>query len=336
MQSFDILQFEGSEDCLKKQTGFWLIDEIRIVEFFHGIWSKVHLIDIFHPDLESILDSINDNYITIDFEWKPSHGNDQERPISLIQLGFEEGAIIIRYPVGFHSEIVKTFLATRSFIGKGSHNDKAKLKSLFGENFFINLEDVEITRIRPNRHPASFLDMVEFYYKPPAAPFKDPSISCSNWENEMLSINQVLYAAFDVVGLYFAFRSMPEPIHTNDPTIKGKKGSKIKKQQDPVQTLKFEKDRWCLCISNLSTDVSDDMILSLIPNGNEYHIEYLGDMKWGKPIRRIFLRSKEERNHIFDFLFLKTIGSEKPFIDKSDKPHERSKSQILNLYTIKE
>lgn len=107
---------------------------------------------------------------------------------------------------------MKKFLAFeggKKFIGKGVNGDVQRLKQYLGDDFEINLADVEQTRLYPYNESAIFDEMVLKYAGKPESNFKDKKVSKSNWNADILSIKQVLYSAFDVVSLYKCFPSFP-------------------------------------------------------------------------------------------------------------------------------
>jgi len=94
---------------------------------------------------------------------------------------------------------------------KGCSCDRKKIRSLYGD-ISVNIEDVEKTRLEPYHHSASFIQMIEKFAGIPLADFKDKKVSISDWSKVELSIQQILYSAFDVVGLYKSYPNFPPEI----------------------------------------------------------------------------------------------------------------------------
>ena len=205
---------------------FWEIGEVRNVEFFPDYLVPVTLIVVTQPDLDTFLHNIDDgSSIAIDLEW------DDE--LCLFQFCTSKGVLVIRHPKGPGNETLREFLKSHKFYGKGIENDKKMLQRKFGETFEENIEDIAKTRLRPYGHSENFNTMTLQFAGAPVASFKDIRITTSNWGQEVLTMRQVMYAAFDVVALFVAYPRFP-------PAKEMEK--KCKKQKNPKQKSKYHKE----------------------------------------------------------------------------------------------
>jgi hypothetical protein len=189
----------------------WNDQETRIVEFFPNRETFVTLIEIDDENLQQILNSLtNDSPLVIDFEWRAFR---RDSHICLYQICSEYGVYVIRDREAERpSWLMQRFLSSlsgRSFVGKGIANDLKKLRARYGTTFNINLEDVEQTRLRPYGLSCNFDQMTLRFAGRPKAQFKNKRISTSDWLRESLTIQQVLYAAFDVFALFVAWPNFP-------------------------------------------------------------------------------------------------------------------------------
>lgn len=183
-------------------SGFtWEQEQSMYVEFFTDQFYKVTYISSSSPNLNKALSLLdNSGPVCLDLEWKPDI--DQIfHEVSIIQLstGFE--TLVIKNILGTASEEILNFLNTHKLVGKGTSIDRIKLESKFGSKLSIDLEDVELTRLKPRGLSINFNEMVLQWAGVPKVPFKDKSITLSNWESPQLTTPQILYAAFDVVAL---------------------------------------------------------------------------------------------------------------------------------------
>ena len=186
----------------------WKIGEEKFIEYFSNEFYKVKF---FHSDDKNLIKflelfKINNYKIAIDFEWEPDRHKNTSNPISLIQIGTNEGAAVIKLKDKSNEEFLN-FLKNTLFIGKGISCDKKKIKETFGENFIIEIEDIENTELKKRNLSLNYNNMVETFYKKPILDFKDKKISRSKWNLELNNI-QVIYAAYDVISLYNCYQKM--------------------------------------------------------------------------------------------------------------------------------
>lgn len=201
----------------------WNLNSKYSIEFYPDFVISVLLISTNDLHLQDNLNNIENGEepIALDLEW--------EDEICLFQFCSSKGCLIIRHPCGQGNPILRSFLETHSFYGKGNHNDLQKLTEKFGLTFKIDLEDIERTRLIPNSCSINFIQMSEQFAGQSTAVFKDKEMTFSNWEDETLSMRQVMYAAFDVVALFKCYPNFP-PASTNVKiTQVKKKGPKGKK-----------------------------------------------------------------------------------------------------------
>jgi hypothetical protein len=184
--------------------GLWFEGETRLVEFFPGRSAIVHLLTTADPELPDVLAAMT-SPIVADFEW---HGM---RPISLYQFCSSERVAVIRDVLRKPSVHIRTFLESQKFTGKGSGQDRNQLRLRYGPSFHIDIDDIEYTRLKPHGLSCGFMDMVTSFVGPPKASFKSKRISTSNWEARVLTIEQVVYAAFDVFAIFCALPALPPP-----------------------------------------------------------------------------------------------------------------------------
>jgi hypothetical protein len=192
-----------SEKVLFKRK-LWREGEMRRVEFFPGRMMNVMLLSTRSPLLGEVLSRLDGRYpIVLDLEWLAWV---RDSPPSLYQLcADEETAYLIRDLGRQANKELGEFLGRNRFIGKGTSSDRQKLLARYGRDFRIDLEDIEVTRLKPYGHSCNFEKMTIEFVGMPSAQFKDKRVSTSNWNQATLSFLQVLYAGFDVVAIYFAW-----------------------------------------------------------------------------------------------------------------------------------
>ncbi|OHT10312.1 hypothetical protein TRFO_04357 [Tritrichomonas foetus] len=186
----------------------WTTEYPWAVEFFPNEFVNVTVTSIDSVSFKDTLESfIDDKPMALDFEWH------QNKEISVIQICSSVGALIIQRDVrSGPSEILQQFFETNSFFSKYTKHDLKKMREIFGRHFNVNIEDIEITRIRAHNHSPNFLEIIKTFAGSPTGDFLVKHLAYSDWSKNPLQVNQVLYAAFHVVGLYKAYKNFPEPI----------------------------------------------------------------------------------------------------------------------------
>lgn len=173
---------------------------------------EVRLVSSQDPSLETILaEMVDGNPMVLDLEWfcwvKP-------QVINCYQICSTRGVVVIHDINPDPNEIICNFLSAESgnkFIAKGCGCDYKMLHERFGPTFRIYMEDVHVTRLAPNNLSVNFENMIEMFAGPSTATFKNKKVTTSNWSATELSVQQVLYAAFDVFSLYQCIPNFPEP-----------------------------------------------------------------------------------------------------------------------------
>lgn len=206
-----VVRFNKTSPVLKAYKAFpWNLNESRYVEFFPGVFYEVTLISTRSKNLEKYLQKIDDGQpMALDLEWKFDWGPASENEVCLFQICSSKGVLIIRHPHGQGNASLCRFLEVHQLYSKGMLTDKIKLAQKFRKEFQDNIEDIEYTRLRSNNHSPNFNDMVARFAGTPCAEFKSKKVSKSNWEQKSLTMQQVLYAAFDVVALRQAYPNFP-------------------------------------------------------------------------------------------------------------------------------
>ena len=195
----------------ENQNSFWSTGQQIWVEFFENEFHLIKLFESDDPTLILFLQMISEDHkkIAIDFEWKPDWCKESKNKIAIIQIGTDMGAAIIRLnKKKTISTNLRNFLQNNVFIGKGIENDIQKIYLTFGIDFHMKIEDIAQTELIPQKKSLNFIEMVSTFYKNPVINFKNKKISISNWEQKNLNKIQVIYAAFDVIGLYEAYKNM--------------------------------------------------------------------------------------------------------------------------------
>ena len=170
------------------------------VEFFPDQFVSVRVTSICEPGFDALLRWVDDGEkMMLDLEWKP--GNDTLP--CLFQIGSSNGVLIIKHPPELPADPhLREFLLNHEFYMKGMFMDREKLQMRFGDDFELTqFDDIEESMLKPHGLPINFNKMIRTLAREsPCAQFKDKSISVSDWTGQ-LETGQVLYAAFDVVGL---------------------------------------------------------------------------------------------------------------------------------------
>lgn len=276
--------FSENFPTLEELNSFvWLSGERKFVEFYHNKPISVSVVDIDNTSQlsESLKNFADGHPMAIDLEWKPDRSSDSFNPISLFQLSSSNGVLIILnsqnilnnnscdlLPADYQKicpdglSILEEFLSTHSFYGKGMFFDQRKLAQLFTKSF--QFEDIEATRLKPHQLTLTFSKLVAELIGVPDAPFKDKNVTISNWNNRPLTVQQVLYAAFDayatrLIWNYFIKEYNEDEIILDAPQIPKKKSKsvktkKVKKEMNSDYNNKFFKPKFKLKVSFHSID----------------------------------------------------------------------------------
>lgn len=206
---FESINFKSCSEVTDLECVPWPPGTTRFVEFFPFYLSKVTLLRSDCPDLMDRLHQIEDGYpVFFDLEWRPDH-NSFRNQISVMQFATSKGVIVLQIIPGADTRDLKVYISTHKLIGKGTHNDHQKLNLMFGNSLHIELEDIEVTRLKPRGLSLNFEEMVLSHVGKPSISFKDKKITLSDWSCPVLSTPQILYAAFDVVALKNVASKLP-------------------------------------------------------------------------------------------------------------------------------
>jgi len=135
-------------------------------------------------------------------EWKPERRGERS-PIAVLELASSRSALVVLSDSDFCAAPLGDFLRSHRCFGKGMACDRRKLRAMFSEDFEV--EDLEVSRLRPHDLTTSFSGLVDLLVGPPMNSFKDKRVSCSDWSARPLSVQQVLYAAFDAYAMHLCF-----------------------------------------------------------------------------------------------------------------------------------
>lgn len=202
----DQITFELDERV--SMQSHWPLGVTKLVYFFkEGEPYEVSFISIdAAPDYLPLMVTPNDDPICLDLEW-PSCC--RRSFITVYQMCQGHRVIVIQDTKPKSSPILREFLSSHKFISKGCGCDRQKLSQRFGSDFSIEMEDVEQTRLYSSSK--NFEEMVANYGGETRKKFKDKKVTLSDWAKP-LTIQQVLYAAFDVAALSACLKNFPPPI----------------------------------------------------------------------------------------------------------------------------
>lgn len=200
------IHFTSESDFDGYEQRNWLINDCYNIEFFPGCLSPVILLDANTNITKYLQMMASDPIIFIDFEYVMPYK--RAPPICLYQFCCKYGVFLFKQTrMNFNGQL-KNFLIKSSghkFFAKGIYGDMIRLREMFGDDFEIDIEDVEETRLNPYNESCNFDAMVIKYAGEPKAHFKDKTVSRSNWNKVKLSMKQVIYSAFDVVSLFHCY-----------------------------------------------------------------------------------------------------------------------------------
>lgn len=222
LEDFNLVEticFSSSLSVEDLEMIYWPEGATKKVEFYTNKPVPVTFVSI--EDTSHLTQLLNDlidgNPMSIDFEWSPDYSRYSNNPISLFQICSSKGVVVIlnstqviivnddyTSPRDFANKcpnlsILKDFISSHSFYGKGMANDRKKLNSLFGTTFSI--EDIETTKLKRHGLPLGFSRLINQLVGEPSAEFKDKYVSLSDWNARPLTVRQSLYAAFDAYAI---------------------------------------------------------------------------------------------------------------------------------------
>lgn len=203
-----------SASAIQLYNPHWKHGETKKVKYFAEYDPvDVTLLSVTDPSLESsLLNLVDGDPIALDLEWRQGNGG-INIPVNVYQLCTTKGCLVVHDVQEVPPIALRNFLSSSSgnkFISKGCGNDRINLMKRFGEDFVIDMEDVERSRLAPYGHSLNFVQMVRKFAGEPLMEIKNKRVTMSCWNNTELSVKQVLYAAFDVVSLYKCIPNFPE------------------------------------------------------------------------------------------------------------------------------
>eukprot|EP01083_Nonionella_stella_P120162 359824_1 len=159
--------------------------------------------------------SYNPSYLGIDCEWKPQfRKNKKQNKVSLLQIAHNKLIILIRlnhlkrvYHSLSTSGMLK-ILHSRNIIkcGVGIMDDQTKMYDDHGVNIerCIELNDLNMSPIHTRSKPGPYLSLAKLCHKVLRCEmqYKSKKITMSNWESDVLSDKQIMYAADDALTGY--------------------------------------------------------------------------------------------------------------------------------------
>lgn len=186
----------------------WLIGNMYNVEFFAGRITKVLLLDANSDISKYIKKMMTDTVIFLDLKYSKKSKNTPE--ISLFQFCSSAGAYIFKQTQKEPNDQMKNFMRLENkvkFVGKGINGYVQRLKNFFGDDFLINIEDIELTRLIPYKYSTDFDAMVLKFASKPEVQFDDQNINKLDWNSKNYSMKQIIFAAFNVVALYHCYQN---------------------------------------------------------------------------------------------------------------------------------
>lgn len=217
MDADNAITFSNINETMIEQlyNGDWAVDTEKSVEFFKNNYTIIKLVS-FDKELDPYLNWLDDgNPFAFDYQWGNKSRNQNENPITLIQLCSSNGVLLIqRNPdITTNNENLLKFITSHQLFTKTTKNDYIKLKQTFGQDASkIQFEDVTRTRLLENGVSGSFDEMVDkFCDNIPAINFDTKRIQRLSWDKNPLKKIQVIFAGFKVAALYQAMKNFPEP-----------------------------------------------------------------------------------------------------------------------------
>jgi hypothetical protein len=173
------------------------------------------------PAMNKLRESMLDNVIAIDLEWRPDNKY-TNNSVALIQLASGSCCVLLRFcKLGnkLPAKLIKFFTNPKLyFVGfSWDTNDESKMKRTFdiGKEIFSTFIDVQKLGMYLGYPSFGLGQLTERVLGSPIS--KQKSISRSDWQAERLRISQIKYAALDALATGYIFRMLrtwhasPEP-----------------------------------------------------------------------------------------------------------------------------
>ena len=332
-----VITFNAEKDpsISSYETISWKVNEFHDVEFFPNKITRVYLISNQNRDMENILKQLetddDDDHknsqdistIAIDLEWEYGKlcliqfcannicviirlftDEDLQNHPELILYGEDDFALLQK-----NNQILKGFLNTHKFYGKGMHNDKKMLLTYFDSSFSNNFEDIEKTRLSPYNLSRNFNQMTLKFAGEPTASFKVIEMTKSDWSVPELSFRQVLYAAFDTVALFYCYPNFP-PIPTSN-EINQKQKTKMKQKQEIQDSNQPQKVKQKPNIKYYKTKCSSK---NDNDNDNDNENNKKANKKKGPKMNLSVIFKKREKKETFSYLVKNYQGTKNKLI----------------------
>lgn len=242
--SEEVIRFGPEHPSLRKLGEvFWEPGQTKMVEFWPDMLVPVTVLYSDSPTLGESLQALRDGKpISIDLEWTNKSAA-SGRFVEIFQLASSRGVSVIANVDNKGLDELKAFLTSTPLIGKGNHEDRKRLLHCLSVS--IQIEDIEVTRLKPNGLSINFERMVTDHLGDGCAKFKDRKMTLSDWSRRPLTVQQVLYAAYDAYAVHRVYGKLFEkygPLKPPAPQPQGKKGKDKKKgtgqKKPPAERIK--------------------------------------------------------------------------------------------------
>lgn len=159
-------------------------------------------------------------------------------PVELFQFSSSKGTIIVASQDNKGYDQIARFLHSSTFFGKGMSCDKKKLHECTNETF-DEIEDIEQTRLSPNKLPLNFESLTKMFLGEGTAKFKDHKVQVSDWSQRPLTIQQILYGAHDSYAMLNVYYKIVEKYRAvvKQTTVNSNKKAKNKKKKSKPQKV---------------------------------------------------------------------------------------------------
>lgn len=339
------------EVMLTEPHVLWEVGSVAEVEYFPGEFDTLVLESVDHPGFEKALQWLDNGTerIAIDLEWKPNFDKTRgEYPASVFQMSTPGRIVVLRHPADLAgNEILKKFLMSHKFIAKGCKNDKVKMQQKFGPDFSIDMLDFEKLYLQPNGFSSNFDAMVVEFYKNSSIEFKDKNVTCSNWQADVLTTQQVLYAGFDASALMKSYINALKRYPNAEKELQDKSKNKASNVAESQRNLRNKKHKSEL-YEKFRSYLNEMMPLN---SGMAYWLSRnfwpLFSKKEKENIEKVLPNSAEYglttmRGPVFELLCQikgvdpasMTFKEKLTFWDKNASPRELLMSQLLDTYRV--
>eukprot|EP01117_Protostelium_nocturnum_P020371 TRINITY_DN9123_c0_g1_i1.p1 TRINITY_DN9123_c0_g1~~TRINITY_DN9123_c0_g1_i1.p1 ORF type:complete len:416 (-),score=110.96 TRINITY_DN9123_c0_g1_i1:205-1452(-) len=157
---------------------------------------EVFVIDQHYQVMSGLAMIKNEKILGFDMEWKPNLSEGEDNPIALIQISSFSICLLFRMNIlGNIPPLLRDLLVNPS-VTKVGHtldlSDSLKLKEQYGIEM-NNVVDIKEIAIQMNIYPLGLKALTRTFLRC----YLDKKLAVSNWEEEVLSREQIYYAATD-------------------------------------------------------------------------------------------------------------------------------------------